>query len=332
MAKSCVGDAVKLFMPYQFAVLASVALLCLAACQKTPSDIASKDAAPAAAADEGLTLSAEQIEKAGIKTTAAKAISYVPEQSGYGVVLGHDTIAQMVADISAARAAAAQSRAALQRLQRLAGTPGAEPAETQDTVQRQVAADGAALMLAQRRLSAAFGQNAPWQSDEGNLMLNALANGTAKLVRVTFPVGALQAQAPHRLRLGPLGANPRATDYETPIVWDAPADANVPGRSFFALLAKSNASEGEHLQVWAAAATPVAGVWVPASAVILSDEQYWCYVEKTPGKFERTSLDISSPTADGYFVATGIAAGDAVVASGVGLLLARETNPSTAAE
>jgi hypothetical protein len=38
------------------------------------------------------------------------------------------------------------------------------------------------------------------------------------------------------------------------------------------------------------------------------------------------------PTADGYFVKEGVSAGDKVVTASAGQLLAREMNPSTAAE
>jgi hypothetical protein len=65
---------------------------------------------------------------------------------------------------------------------------------------------------------------------------------------------------------------------------------------------------------------------------VISDSKYWCYVERKPGVFVRTELDTSVPLAEGYFVKDGIAAGDKVVTTSAGLLLARETNPSTAAD
>jgi hypothetical protein len=73
-------------------------------------------------------------------------------------------------------------------------------------------------------------------------------------------------------------------------------------------------------------------VEIPAAAVIISNGQYWCYVEEKPGVFVRTEVDTSMPTADGYFVKEGVSAGDLVVTASAGQLLAREMNPSTAAE
>jgi len=110
------------------------------------------------------------------------------------------------------------------------------------------------------------------------------------------------------------------------VVWDAPADATVPGRSFFALLKGSDAGEGERLLVWAPIGESVAGVVVPADAAVLSEGKYWCYLEKKTGTFVRTEIDTARPVPEGYFVTEGVAAGDKVVTTAAGQLLARESN------
>jgi hypothetical protein len=69
-----------------------------------------------------------------------------------------------------------------------------------------------------------------------------------------------------------------------------------------------------------------AGVLIPASAVVITNGQYWCYLEKTAGTFTRVAIDIARPLGDSYFVNDGVAEGDPVVSSSAGLLLARETN------
>ena len=65
---------------------------------------------------------------------------------------------------------------------------------------------------------------------------------------------------------------------------------------------------------------------IPAAAAVISDGKYWCYVEKKPGTFVRNEIDTSRPTADGYFVTEGISAGDKIVVTAAGQLLAQETN------
>lgn len=273
-------------------------------------------------------LSAEQIEKIGITVTPAKSISYTPENIGFGVVMSHDAIAQAVAEIATAQATVNQSRAALARVKRLSGTPGAFGTEAQETAERQSLVDAAALSLAQRKLSVILGATTLWQDRSADKILAELASGRTKLVRVTFPLGALKGPAPPSLRVARLDPDSATESWITHKVWDAPADASVPGRSFFSLLESSNVSEGERLQAWAASGATISGVLIPQSAAILSDGKYWCYVETQTGKFERQPIDIGRPVDGGYFVSDGIAVNDAIVTSSAGLLLARETNSS----
>ena len=102
----------------------------------------------------------------------------------------------------------------------------------------------------------------------------------------------------------------------------------MPGRSFFAILKDSEASEGERLMAFAPVGEAEPGVLGPAAAALLSSGKFWCYVEAKPGTFVRIEIDPSRPLPDGYFVKEGISAGDKVVTHAAGQLLARQTNPS----
>jgi hypothetical protein len=162
-------------------------------------------------------------------------------------------------------------------------------------------------------------------------MLDALASGRSKLVRATFPVGALTGEPLKSLRLIPLDPGAVSLSLSASPVWEAPQDATLPGRSFFALIEKADVPEGLRFQAVPAGGSKggVAGVLIPAAAVVISNSQYWCYLEKTPGTFTRVSINIDRPLGLGYFVNDGIAEGDPVVTSAAGLLLARETNGSS---
>ena len=285
-----------------------------------------------------VTLKPEEVAGLGITASAAAAVRYQAATSGFGAVLSHDVIAQAVADVATAQAVAAQSRAVLARMQRLAGTPGADSTEARENAARQAAVDAAALRLAQAKSSSVLGQNPPWAGREDSKLPEELAEGRAKLVRVTFPLGSVNGRAPQRLwlaRLGTAGAGERWTAHG---VWDAPADAGVPGRSFFALLQDIEVGEGERLLAWTAgggggdSGQAESGILIPSSAVVASDGRYWYYLERQPGEFARTPMDISRPMADGYFVQGAVKSGDLIVTSAAGLLLAREINPSTEAE
>jgi hypothetical protein len=292
---------------------------------------ASKPAGEPNDAPEGVTLTAEQAEKMGVATEPAKPLEYTAETSGFGIVIHHDAIATAVAELTTAQAAARQSRAALERAQRLSNTPGAMSADAVESAARQAETDSAALTLGEQRLTTIIG-SAPAAVARNGPVLRELAGGKIKLLRATFPLGALEGSRPATLRaarlvaLSPGAAHP-AQGWSLDSVWPAPADASLPGRSFFGLLKNADAGEGERLLVWAPGTAPSQrGVVVPAACLVISDAKYWCYVETKPHVYARRPIDTERPVADGYFVTEGIAAGDKVVTAAAGLLLARETN------
>jgi len=308
-----------------------LSVLLLAACSNSAAPVPEEAKEEDAGTEHALTLDKEQREKIGLATAAVMESRFLAEIPGYGTVMSHEAIAAASAELATAQAAVKQSSAALTRAKGLAGTAGALPAEAAESAERQAAADAAALSLAERRLTALLGQGAPLNAD-GASLLTDLASGKVKLVRATFPLGSLANSLPKQLRLARFAVGEFARNWTGTAIWDAPSDPAVPGRSFFTLLRASDAGEGERLQVWASTGAMLKGVTVPASAVIQSNNAYWCYIEKPEGSFTRTAIDTSRPVADGFFVPEGIAAGDTVVTSGAGLLLARETNPSTEAE
>jgi hypothetical protein len=315
-------------------------LAALSGCGKPPESGAPAAAdshvdshASAAGASEGVTLKPEDIEHMGIASSAAIAMSRAPEASGFGLVAAHETIAQAVSELVTAAATQRQSQAALARVRRLAGTPGALPADARESAERQATVDEAASLLARERLTATFGQKPPWGHRTDSPLLRAIASGETQLVRVTFPLGALDGDAvPSSLRLGHIDDLASGRSWTTSTVWSAPADASLPGSSFFALLAHTTAREGERVVAWASVGERQNGAWVPASAVVIADNKYWCYVELKAGTFVRRPLDTSIPVDAGYFVTAGILPGEQVVTSAAGQLLARETNPATGSD
>ena len=287
---------------------------------ETPQEDAAKEETA-----EGVTLTPEQIEKLGVVVQPAQAIQYTVETSGFGVVVSHDTIAQAAADLVTAQATARLSGSALARAKKLVGTPGAVSADVEETAAQKAEIDAAALTATSQKMSSILGMKPPWRNGNSAGTLQALASGTIKLVRVTFPLGAIAAGSPATLRAAHIGVIDPRSSWKMSSVWDAPADASVPGRSFFALLKGSDAGEGERLQVWAPMGDSEAGVVIPAAAAVMSEGKYWCYVQKKPGTFVKTEIDATRPVAEGYFVSDGVAAGNDVVTTAVGQLLAKES-------
>lgn len=280
--------------------------------------------------DKGkVVLTPEERTKLGITASPAQSVTFTPSATGFALVLTHDSVAQVVADLETATSAVHLSQAALTRAQTLASGPGALGVDTLETAQKQASSDRTALTLAQRKLTAVLGVRFPWQGDGDGArgVLGALAAGQSKLIRATFPLGALVGESPKSLRLVPMDPAAGTVAWTASPVWEAPQDATLPGRSFFALIAKADVPEGLRFQaVPGASNSGVPGVLIPASAVVISNGQYWCYVEKPASTFTRVSITIDKPLGQGYFVGDGVDEGDPVVTASAGLLLAREAN------
>jgi hypothetical protein len=309
-------------------IFALAALIVLAACGKSEDKAEAKsgDAAP------GITLKSEEIKSLGIATAPAVAAQYRSQISGFGTVVALDTIAQTDADFMTARAAATQSLAAANRVRSLAtGEEAAVSREIVETAESKSAADEAALALARRKAEATFGRQSPWRDEASRRsVMAALASGKVVLVRATFPLGQ-ESQPPHTLEIARLGAG--AKTWLAKDVWEAPADPNLPGRGFYALVAGSDLAQNEHVGAMVPVGAAQQGVTIPASALVYGESESWVYAQTKPGTFLRTKIGTDKPMGNGYFIATGggIGPGQAVVVSGAGLLLSRETNPSTAA-
>jgi hypothetical protein len=293
-----------------------------------------KAAAPAAVAQPGnnLQLTAGEQTKLGLEKAPAQAASYAPQIEGYALVLNHEAIALAAAELVTAQVTASASRASLTRTEHLKGTPGALVAESEEAARRQAAADAATLALARQRLTAQFGQHAPWLEPASGALLSKLAEGRVKIVRVTFPSGTPPPRPAPGLRFTRLEPAPGSGNWHTRQVWPAPADSSVPGRSYFATLSGSEIAEGERLAASADSGDMQSGVVIPTEALVISAGKTWCYLEKPAGTFTRVAIDTGRAGSGGYFIQGSIAPGETIVTGGAGLLLARETSPGGEAE
>jgi len=303
----------------------AVSLLLLAACGKTEKPA---EAEKEGAEGPGLTLKAEEVKSLGLTVQAATAAQFTGRITGYGVVTALDTIAQADSEFLTAQAAAAQSTAAAARARSLStGEEAAISREQLEVAESKAAADAAALALARRKTEAAFGLNSPWHDAASRqAVMRRLASGEAVLVRATFP--AIGGAVPKRVEISRMGADKKSWTAHT--VWDAPADAAVPGRSFYVLVDGSDLAQNERVTAAIPTGASEAGAKVPAHALVFGESEAWVYLQTAANTFLRTKVDIGRPLDDGYFVTT-VKPGDKVVVDGAGLLLAREINPSTEA-
>ena len=309
------------------ALVSGPSALALTSCDKAPEPAPPTDeAAKPETQAMHVVLNGEQIKHMGIQTVAIERATYMPLVQGFAVVIRFDDLAQSDAEVRTAEAAASQSDSALARAQKLSESKYLSGAAL-DAAKKQAATDDAQLALARRKQAVAFGRNAPWNApDKRRAIFASLMSGEKRLVRATFPAGALRGQTLGDLWVRGL-SDPTGRRVQAESVWDAPADATVPGRSFFALVAGVAGAEGERLVAFAGTGSALDGVRIPQAALILSDGTTWCYVAQQDGVFERRPVDMGRPLPDGYFASQGFRVGERVVIQGQGLLLAYETNP-----
>jgi hypothetical protein len=302
-------------------------------------------------------------QRLGIEVAPLKVAEFRGETRGFGIVLAFDGVAQTDADLATAEAAVRASQAAvktsegavetskvaLERARALFAANVSVSRQTVEAAERQVAADmrqvdadmrqqsadAAQLSLAQRKAVASWGPELPLRNAaERTALLARMSAGDVVLARVTFSSGTGGDGVPSTLKLERVAAGQGAASWTTNRVWRAPADPTVPGRSFFVLINGARGLlPGERLIASIPMGKQQQGVIIPSAAVLIAAGQGWYYQRETVMPviplapfyvFNRKMLDLSQPTDDGYFVASGDPK-QLVVVEGAGLILAKET-------
>ena len=271
----------------------------------------------------GVALNDEERGKLGVELGDITPATFQPTLDGPSQIIDAQTVVAAMADLDKATAEARTSEVALKRARDLYRADKTVSAETLEAAERQAAADQAQLAIARAHASLEFGA-APWLAAERrDALLAALARGDTLLVSATFPSG-LPAVRPANLALRRIGTE-IGEFWITTEIWSGPSDPNVPGPTLLGLLSTPHGlSYGERLIASVATGPEVSGSVVPASAVVLSGGEAWCYVEESDDVLARRRVDIGRPLPQGYFQASGFTPGEHVVVAGAGLLLGRE--------
>ena len=304
--------------------------LLLGACGKKADTPADQSSAADEAEAIGVDLDADQQAKLGVSVAPIAAADYRDKISGQGAVVDIQSVAQAIADLTTAEAAATASTAALDRAQGLYKADTAISREALEAAKRQAVSDEAALALARTKASLAFGPGAPWlKANRASAIMKQLASGNAVIVHAAFPSG-LGGDQPSALTIRKIGSAPDGPAWTATDVWSGPADPSVPGPNLFGYVENAKGlTQGDHIAASVATGATESGVVVPASAVVIAGGQAWCYSVENGDRFVREPVDLGRPIAGGYFEANGSASGlkpgDKIVVAGAGLLLARET-------
>jgi hypothetical protein len=286
-------------------------LLFLSACDSTHSEVA----APAP----------EPPPRAVVKTATLAPTNSAAPIEGLAEIVIPDRFLQLDADIRSAVIAATFSAAQFARAEKLMKTSVAVSRQTFENAQRQMDADATQVRLLEDRLRQTWGDEAPFLTREGRARLvRELSAGTTALIRMDFPNS--YGEVPANIRVSPLSGGAGSPIEK---VWAAPVgNRAMPGVSYFGLIkTKPGLRAGDRAVLTADHGDAHAGLVVPHAAIVVFESEAWCYVELTPGAYERKAVPLTQPIEAGYLVETGFRPGEKVVVRGASTLLAREAEP-----
>jgi hypothetical protein len=283
---------------------------------------------------DGVTiqLAAATRERIGLQVTPLAALELPDVVRGFGRLLEPSALAAPVDDREAARAAFEAADREYRRVQTL--QRGNSNASQRDLEAARAAfeRDRATFRAAEARLVSVWGREAEERRDLSALVQSLVAREAA-VARIDLPLGAVVSGRPTTGRVAALvdaGAGP----VEATLLGVAPdTDPTTQGRGFLLLIERPPWPPGTALTGWLALPGPSqAGVDVPSAAVLRHAGRSFAYVQTADDTFARREVRLDRPTRDGWFVTSGLAAGERVVVTGAQQLLSVELAGSTAPE
>jgi hypothetical protein len=310
-------------------------LAVLAACATAGSSAA----VTAAAAEPGETAGVPSGPKAitlepaaqmrfGVLVTTLKAATAPRGVATTARVLDPGRLLQLDGELSSAAATFSASRSEALRTRKLYVEDRTASARAVEAASAQEQADLQKVNAARRQLALEWGGGiADLTAHHRSELLNELAHGHASLARVEIPAGVAMPGPGVGIELR---GNSESEVFAGSAVGPLPtADPRLQTRGLLVEV-KGDASKlpiGQMLsaQVPVANDAPVAGVILPRSALLRRGSGVWAYVQTAPNTFVRREVHEYHPVAAGWFVASGFAEGERVVAGGAAALLGIES-------
>ena len=236
-----------------------------------------------------------------------------------------------VAQVSAAGARAAASRAGLARTRLLyADAQNASLAQLQ-AAQATYAADQAGANAAQVQAATALAsarQEFGPALTPGSALVDAIVSRRSLLLQVALPPDA-GAPPPTLIVEGDGGVRAPARLVGAA----ARADPRVPGRgAYYVVPGSSGLVPGMSVTAQLATGGPVRGATVPASAIVSWQGRNWIYFRRADGGFVRVAISTDQHDLTGNYIVHDPAPGTPVATRGAQLLLSEELKSQTPTE
>jgi hypothetical protein len=257
--------------------------------------------------------------RAGLTIAAALAGRSAAEQRAFGRVLDPLPFLDAVNARAASHSGLALARSEYERVTRLHGrdlNASTREVEAARDVLRQATLAAAG---AEARVRSTWGDAAGREDLEA--IAQALTRGSAAVARVDLPPGRSGAG----YSLAALATGDGAPPLAARLLGAAPAtDPLLQGAAYLLLIERDPPAVGASLLATFTAELRRDGALVPAAAIVWRDGVPCVYVEVEPDVFERRAVPERLAAGDDWLVASGVAAGERVVASGAQQLLSAE--------
>lgn len=273
-----------------------------------------------------ITVSAGEQARLGVLTQSLTAAPAPAGSATTARVLDPGPLIQLDADLTAASASLAASRAEASRTRKLYAQDRTASARAVETADAQAQADLQRVNSARRRLLLEWGDAvAGLAAKRRAALMSDLAHVRSELVRVELPP---EAPVPGAGALIRLQSGAAAQPMQAKVLGVLPvADPRLQTRGLLAELTGTQATlaVGQMLSAQLPAPAAAAGVVLPRGALLRKDSQVWVYVQTAPTTFVRREVAGFQPLDAGWFVSGGFTPGERVVTAGVAALFGAET-------
>ncbi|MGZ5050044.1 MAG: efflux RND transporter periplasmic adaptor subunit [Methylobacter sp.] len=289
-------------------------------------------------ASGSVSLSAKAQTTSGVQTMTLTPVSHHPEFTAYGKAVNIQPLVDLrhryrvaLSEHGGATARFKQAEQNVQRQQSLYQEGAASKHNLQvqqaqwQTDKAQVDASSAQgkAVLDEARLN--WGKElADWALTGNTDRLNGFLSGQKRLLQITLPANR---QLPDDIRsIYVEAAGNRGSAGKAELISIAPqTDASVQGESYFFEADGSRIRTGMRVVAWIPEQDEGRdGVIIPKSAVVWYMDQAFVYIKTADEQFNRRAIDHYSTTAGGYFVGSGLNAGEQLVTTGGQMLLSEE--------
>jgi hypothetical protein len=282
------------------------------------------------AAPKAITVETAAQARLGLTVAAVKGAATPISTPATGRVLESSTLLESDSALAAASAGFAASRVEVERLQKAYSEGHSVSRREVEAAREQAQADLQKVNAARRRLAMEWGGGVVGIPARHRAeLIDDLSHSRGELVRVEVPAGTPLPRPGSSLELR---GNTPADSFAATVLGAMPLidQPQLHGLLVEVKVDPNRLPVGQTLSVEVPAPEVPGrdGVVLPRGALIRRDADVWAYVQTAPTTFVRRPVRNYKQISTGWFVATGFAPGDRVVATGAIALLGVEIPPA----